>query len=203
KEKGWVVQQPLTGLGIGERLRWYNDQREIPRSGATLTSDGAHRTRLWRVWAQTLEKAIVFVGLNPSTADAHQDDPTIRRMVNFAMREGCGEIQVINLFTLRATEPRDLWAAPKTERLCGAELFQEAIAAACARADTAILCWGAGQAGRKAHKQALKHAADVMIEDLRDHGMTLKCFGLTQDGQPKHPLYLSADTPLLDWEDEP
>lgn len=197
---GWRVQLPLAGLGIGERLRWYNDQREIPRSGATLTPDGAHCTRLWRVWAGTLEKSIVFVGLNPSTADADVDDPTIRRMVNFAHREGAGEIQVINLFTLRATDPKSLWATPALDRLCDAAAFQEAIAAACARADTAILCWGAGQATKKADKKVLSLAAEIMIEDLRDHGMVLRCFGRTKDDQPKHPLYLAADTPLVDWE---
>ena len=70
--------------------------------------EGQYRYLLWRYWGEA--KRLVWVLLNPSTADARQDDPTIRRCVGFAKGWGYDGIQVVNLFAYRATDPRELKA---------------------------------------------------------------------------------------------
>ena len=78
------------------------------RREAEISPCGLHRYRLTREWAPTLP-TIAFVMLNPSTADGEIDDPTIRRCIGFARDLGYGRLHVVNLFTYRATDPREVW----------------------------------------------------------------------------------------------
>ena len=75
--------------------------------GATFSRDRRYRYRLWRRWDRS-RAVVAFVMLNPSTADAMHDDPTIRRCVGFARAWGFGGVDVVNLFALRATDTRAL-----------------------------------------------------------------------------------------------
>ena len=77
---------------------------------AVISHCKRYRYRLARHWGAG--SALPFVMLNPSTADADNDDPTIRRCIAFAKREGAGGIVVANLFAFRATSPADMLAAP-------------------------------------------------------------------------------------------
>src|SRR5438105_250311 len=77
---------------------------------AWFSPDKQYRYLLTRSWDH-IPQAMTWIMLNPSTADAFRDDPTIRRCISFARREGCGSIRVVNLFALRATDPRDLTAS--------------------------------------------------------------------------------------------
>jgi len=79
-------------------------------SWADLSPDGFYRYSLGRRWTPG-EKLLVVIGLNPSTADATQDDPTIRRCVGFAKRWGFGGLLMLNLFAYRATDPEELRGA--------------------------------------------------------------------------------------------
>ena len=80
--------------------------------GAVVSDDGAYRYRLTRCWTSDLfrdgDGQMLVVGLNPSTADAVHDDPTVRRCIGFAHREGCAELVIVNLFALRSPTPRRL-----------------------------------------------------------------------------------------------
>ncbi len=76
-------------------------------SGAHLSPCRQYRYRLWRDWDPGAGRC-VFVGLNPSTADEHTDDPTIRKCVGFAKRWGFGAIDMVNLFAYRSTSPKGL-----------------------------------------------------------------------------------------------
>jgi len=152
-------------------------------SAASLSACGRYRYELTRVWAH--EPLLTFVMLNPSTADADKDDPTIRRCIGFAKRDGFGGLRVVNLFAFRATQPTDMRAAddpigPENEaRLI--ELFS-----ACG---TFVAAWGAGGqfAGQASRVRSL---ADMF-------GVELQCLGTTKDGYPRHPLYVKADQPLV------
>lgn len=62
---------------------------------AVFSPDRAHRYRLTREWYSD-RPPFVVIGLNPSTADESQDDPTIRRCLSFARREGCGSLVMVN-----------------------------------------------------------------------------------------------------------
>jgi hypothetical protein len=74
---------------------------------AVLSECGRYRYVLTRTWDHDLA-ACAFIGLNPSTADAHEDDPTIRRCIRFARDWGHGGLIMLNLFAWRSTDPRGL-----------------------------------------------------------------------------------------------
>jgi hypothetical protein len=126
--------------------------------------------------------------LNPSTADGEQDDPTIRRCVGFARREGFGRLEVVNLYGYRATEPKVLIEADDPVGV-GNDL---AIAGALRRADRVIVAWG-NQGGVDAGRIA------VIREMVEEAECAVMCFGVTSLGQPRHPRYLSGDAELVEF----
>ena len=155
-------------------------------AGAVFSPERAHRYVLTRTWDTALP-AMTWVMLNPSTADAMTDDPTIRRCKAFARREGCGGISVVNLFGLRATDPRDLTDArdpvgPANDRFIDMH----------AQASLVVAAWGAGG--------TLHGRAREVGQRLTAAGVPLKCLGVTRDGHPRHPLYVRSDAPLIPWQ---
>lgn len=157
-------------------------------SGAVLSPCGTYRYTLDRVWDASLPVA-VYVMLNPSTANATEDDRTIRRCISFAKREGAGGITVINLFALRSTDPDALRAHPAP---IGALNNRWICAVLCKDPGVVIAAWGA-------HAFAKDRAVDV-LRSIAAHNVPVKCLGTTKDGHPRHPLYLAADTPLIDFD---
>lgn len=142
------------------------------RGGATFDATGAYRYHLWREWNASLPP-VTFVMLNPSTAGAEQDDPTVRRCLGFARDWGYGRLEVVNLFAYRATSPRELLAAADPVG-CG----NEAWVARAASLGQIVVAWG--NAGMRAPAR------------LRSPLLTrtTTCLGLTRFGQPRHPLYV-------------
>lgn len=140
---------------------------------AEIDPTGKYRYRLTREWDDS-KPSVLWIMLNPSTADALVDDPTIRRCIGFARSWGYGGIVACNLFALRATDPRELKThpdpvGPDNDRFLDIEY---AITA------RAIAAWGI-HGGERA-KDVLK----------RLHH--LQCLGITKHGHPKHPLYALA-----------
>ena len=76
-------------------------------SGAHFSPCERYRYRLWRCWDASKWK-LAIIGLNPSTATHEEDDPTIRRCIGFAKRDGYGGLLMLNLFALRSTDPKGL-----------------------------------------------------------------------------------------------
>jgi hypothetical protein len=149
--------------------------------GAELSACGTYRYTLWRVWGAG--PIVNFVMLNPSTADATADDPTIRRCIDYARRWGFAELVVTNLFAYRATDPREL---PKVADPVGPENDRHLLAQARA-ADRVVCAWGNN--GKKASP---RRAAEVCAL-LRSAGAVLHALKITGAGCPQHPLYLSAE----------
>jgi len=163
----------------------------LPRSSAVISSCGRYRYWLERRWSASLP--LTFVMLNPSTADATIDDPTIRRCAGFARREGAGGIVVVNLYAFRATNPRDLAsAADPVGTECDAHLD---VAGACGCPGAPIIAaWGATKVGRAPYREHDERVAGVLAR-LRGFG-PVHCLGSTASGAPRHPLYLPGDAPL-------
>lgn len=137
----------------------------------------------------------LFVMLNPSTADATQDDPTIRRCIGYGKRLSLGGIGVVNLFTLRTPSPKVLWATPPDDRNHSSaddHLF-EAMRHVATTGGVIIAGWGAVPP-----KDAYDRIQEV-CQYAHQWGLPLNCLGTTKDGHPRHPLYLRADAPLTAW----
>jgi hypothetical protein len=158
--------------------------REILASAdrdAAMSECGRFRYRLSRVWAPGPQ--LLFVMLNPSTADAEVDDATIRRCVTFANLAGFSGLQVVNLFAFRATKPADLRAAGWP---VGPDNDSHIAAAACAAAAVCV-AWGAiGERG-----PASDRVQEVMPRLWRA-GHEPQCLSITRSGYPQHPLYLPS-----------
>ena len=160
-----------------------------PRRHATISRDGKYRYRLGRQWGAS--SPMTFVMLNPSTADAEKDDPTIRRCMGFARREQCGGIIVVNLFPLRVTRPVHLFDGTVGDADNGDNLryVSQAVWTAQDEGAPVVAAWGA-------FKSPSRSAAWRWI--ARRQGSIL-CLGKTADGSPRHPLYVRADAPLEVW----
>jgi len=154
-------------------------------SDAKFSKNRIYRYWLKRVWDST-RPVIIFIGLNPSTADEKKNDATIRRCIGFAKRWGYGGIIMLNLFAYRATDPDDM----KDRVNPTGKRNDEFIKKIClAYPDVPIvLCWG----NHGKHLVRARHVLDV----LKPFRKRIRCLGMTKDGQPKHPLRLSASTPM-------
>ena len=160
----------------------------IERSGAEFSDCRQYRYALWRQWDwQGYGNQVMFIGLNPSTADETENDPTIRRCIRFAKDWGYGGIIMMNAYAYRSTDPRGLKQVsdpigPGNDEAFGYRRSQVGLI---------IACWGTHCS--PAREKQVCHAI----------GRDILCFGRTKDGRPKHPLYLRADTkPELFWKPE-
>jgi len=156
-------------------------------AAAVFDRSHVYRYLLTRTWTSGL--VVLFVMLNPSTADAGTDDPTLRRCRGFARRHGFGGLAVVNLFALRATDPAALSEHPDPV----GPATDAFIATAAADTDRHIAAWGAHPAARA---RAATVAAALTSAARRGSRPGLACLGLTKTGQPRHPLYLPSDSPL-------
>ena len=163
---------------------------------ATLSPCGAYRYTLTREWDPSLPRAL-FVMLNPSTADAEVDDPTIRRCIGFARRDGFGSIEVVNLFAFRATDPRELWRAGMGWVSIVGPDNDRHVSEAVKRAVQHVAAWGADPPG--ARSRGLHHWRALWTSDITRRAGGLHCLGVTKDGRPRHPLYVRGDASLIPW----
>lgn len=151
---------------------------------AQISEDQLYRYELTRRFDE--EPLLTFVMLNPSTADADVDDPTIRRCISFARRDGWGGIRVVNLYALRSTDPKALLTAADPVGDRNDSVLRGAFMLAASGDRPIVAAWGANaKPARVAHVLSLVSGARFM------------CFGTTKSGQPKHPLYLPGAAELI------
>jgi hypothetical protein len=152
---------------------------------ATFDTTRRHRFTLTRT-APGGAGRVVFIGLNPSTADALVDDPTIRKCRGFVERMGYGELCMVNLFSLRSTDPR--WLL-EPEALTHWSENENAVLTRAESAEVVVCAWGGPYAPRSLAERI--HArAGTLLTRLRAMGRTPHVLGLTKDGHPRHPLYM-------------
>ncbi len=157
-------------------------------SGAVLSACGRYRHVLWRTWDES-KPVVAFCGLNPSTADASSDDPTMRREIGFAKSWGYGGLVKVNAYDFRATDPRVLRKTPFP--YSGENLGW--VLEAALDSDRFVCCWGVQVdlpvRGRQAH----------LVERLLGLGITLWALELTHAGNPRHTLYLKGNLNPFVW----
>lgn len=144
---------------------------------AAISEDGAYRYLLARDWS--VGDRILWIMLNPSTADANVDDPTIRRCIRFSRDWGFGSMEVVNLFALRSTDPQHLAHRPDAD---GGAQNRMYVLDAMADAQLSVAAWGA-------HKMVRSSKLRTEVE-----ARSPWCLGVTKDGYPRHPLYVAAAT---------
>lgn len=164
------------------------------RRSAEISECGKYRwwlRRDWQLWNDAGEHVTgkgvcCFVMHNPSTADAMQDDPTIRRCINFARAWGYDTLSVRNIYAFRATDPRDL---PRTmdEAVGGNRGDSELLSAL--TADLVIAAWGS----TLPHHGSRERIVLSMFQQFAP-AKEIYCLGTTKDGHPRHPLYVKGDT---------
>lgn len=158
--------------------------------GAVLSDDGLYRYQLSRQWGPNPRNCILWVMLNPSTADADSDDPTIRRCIGFSRRWGFDALKVVNLYALRCTRPVHLEHHPDP---VGPD-NEEWIAHSLESVDQVVFAWGAHKPPRTAPYDVVLNVETI----IGSTNLPIVALGWTQDGHPRHPLYVKGDSePLL------
>lgn len=154
------------------------------RKGADFSPCRTWRYALWRVWDwESHANNVMFIGLNPSTADENKDDPTIRRCINFAKSWGYGGIYMLNLYGFRATKPIDMVqfddpVGPGNDEAFG--YFRT-------RVGLIVAAWGSLPVRWRPRVQwqtRIAHVAGLC--------RPLHCLGMNADREPKHPLYIKG-----------
>ena len=160
-----------------------------PNNNSALVTGtaGFSRCRRYRYWLRRdwdpLLPQCAFIGLNPSTADANSDDPTLRRCLNFAEDWGYGSLFMVNLFAWRAKDPRELErvADPVGART---NLW---LRRAHAEADLVVAAWGNG-----GHLVGRAQSVEAWLGNSQ-------CLGVTAQGMPRHPLYCARTARPRSW----
>lgn len=153
----------------------------LEKTDAQISSCGLYRYNLSRIWEPRLP-LLLWVMLNPSTADQYKDDPTLRRCKDFARRWGFGGILVGNLFAFRAT---DHFVIRRAMDPIGPE-NDAALLEMVGRAEKIVVAWSSWGDYLGRDQAVLK-----LLE-----GRELWCLGLTYEGFPRHPLYVLKNTYL-------
>lgn len=151
----------------------------ITRSTAVWGNDTKlYRYVLYREWDKTSPNAVI-IGLNPSSADEQYDDRTVRKCIEIVRRNGYGSLTMLNIFALRATNPKFLLENSNPIG-CNNDYY---IQRECQKADVIIVAWGKHGKIRYRHHRLLELLT----------GKMLYCLGINKDGTPKHPLYIKTD----------
>lgn len=152
--------------------------------GADLSPCGRYRHELTRWWGAARRPYALIIGMNPSTAEAHIDDPTIRWEIAYVRYVlGLNALVKCNVMDYRATSPASI---PEGTGACSPANITWIETSS---RDAAKIIFAYGKL-RRSHRPF----ADAVVDALR--GKELWCFGTNADGSPKHPLYLKRDTPL-------
>lgn len=187
--------------------------RQRTNEGATISLDRKHRYELWRTVppatpAESLAAVtgqdenrgkVLWVMLNPSTADEANDDLTVKKCIGFTKRWGFGGVVVVNLFSYRATNPKDLFRWAEEWSGIGSDPINEAsILLAATGCDRVIVAWGAQNGAH--FNAAVRRTVDILEASGSSSGIACRrlfCLGTTKDGHPRHPSRIAYATELV------
>lgn len=152
-------------------------RQKVIRRAAVISECKQYRYLLVRSWSG-FGKGVMFVMLNPSTADGEKDDATIRACMRRTRLEGYDWMWVVNLFAWRSTDPKALIdmnidpIGPDNDATIRNYVQQ---------ADKIVVGWG--DWGQK-----FDWRVHQVMRIIKAYGKEPLCLGMTQSGQPKHPL---------------
>lgn len=159
---------------------------------AIISPCGLYRYRLERdLGGMIAGPTVAWIMVNPSTADAEKDDPTIRKVLGFSRKLGAGRVVVGNLFAFRATDIKALRTAVDPVGIEGGDHMRRIMD----EADKVIVAWGPCAKLPKWLRNRWHEVAGY----AEARGITLFCIGTAGDGHPLHPLMQGYDRPILPW----
>ena len=150
--------------------------------GAKLSSCKKYRLKLWRIWNDQLPK-ILFIMLNPSSANAHHDDPTTRRCIDFTKKWGYGGFYVGNLYPLISSKPKLLLqpiSVSHQENMSNLDKMAD-------KCDKIVCAWGNFEIVKK---------LGIPNDFLKNFQNKLYYISKSKNNTPKHPLYLKSNLKL-------
>lgn len=169
---------------------------KVKLTGSAVISDcGLYRYRLERTLRDDDGPTVAFIMVNPSIADAEQDDATIRKCIGFAKTFGAAELIVGNKFAFRAT---DIKALRSTSDPVG-PINDQHIAQILYDADIAIVAWGALAKLPETLRGRWKDVVRMADAVRRSGPCDLFAIGTNADGHPRHPLMTGYDVPIAKW----
>jgi len=151
--------------------------------GAEFSPCRKFRYKLWRIWDETLP-LVMFIGLNPSTADEVKDDHTVKNVGKIAKQNGYGGFYMMNSFPFIATDPKQL------VDLTNNEINDQALLEVKSKCDDVVFAWGSFDIMKKTSR------SQQLINMFPD----AKALKINKDGSPKHPLYCNSTCILLQYE---
>lgn len=161
------------------------------RGAIIMGKNDEYRYKLHRCWYAP-GPTLLFIMLNPSTADGHDDDPTIRRCRNFAKAWGFGGIKIGNLMAYRTSRPSELLDVRDPVGPENAGMLREMAISA-----TTIVCAWGGISKGKGGKPIVADPLHYLMHECGIDPGKLWALAINKDGSPQHPLYVSADTELI------
>lgn len=162
---------------------------------AIFSEDRTHRFILTR--GPAVAPYILYLGLNPSNANEHEEDPTTGRLNSFSLDWGFVHWQIGNLSAFVSSDPKNLRNRPQDVGIVAQENWY--LARAIEGATWIVPCWGDGV--RHLGKVEAERRPRQVLALCSGHEHKLRCFGRTKHGHPKHPLYLKRGTPPQYWSD--
>ncbi len=151
-------------------------------NNAIFSDDRKYRYALWRWWDKS-KPYVLFIGLNPSTADETENDPTIRRCIRFAQDWNYGGLCMVNLFAIRTRDPKIMLKHPNPIGIDN----DEHLIMLSDKAGKIVVAWGTNGGHKNRDKEV-----EAFIPDMY-------CLDITKGGYPKHPLYIKSDTELKEY----
>lgn len=150
--------------------------------GASFSKCRKYRYALWRIWDSS-KPLVMFIGLNPSTANEHENDPTIRSVERISRHNGYGGFYMMNCFPYVSTDPSQLYA-------CSHSVYNEEwLKEVSQKCKDVVFAWGNFEVVKKL-------GVDYILSRLFPNA---KALHINKNGSPKHPLYCKSDTKLVKW----
>ena len=150
--------------------------------GAEFSSCRKYRYKLWRIWDDTLP-LVMFIGLNPSTADEINDDHTVNNVGKIAKSNGYGGFYMMNSFPFVSTDPKQL------TDLTNNDVNDMSLLEVSNKCEDIVFAWGSFKIMKETNR-------DKQLINMFPNSKALK---INKDGSPKHPLYCSSKHSLLQY----
>lgn len=154
--------------------------------GADFSNDRKYRYALWRIWDRT-KPFVMFIGLNPSTANETENDPTIRSVGRIAKANGYGGFYMMNCWAYISTDPEKLRGHRFNELIC--EWNDNMLTTIKAKCKDVVFAWGSFAIVKETGRD----------RELSEMFPNAKALFINKNGSPKHPLYCKSDTKFVDW----